>query len=300
MTSGVVPRWNRSARAAIIAAIVWAAAWDPARASAQGPGGVAAPRLFPVPKTSPPNQGEYLLRPVAGGGYVYDDNQFVARVAPDGHVTFTDKHIRFEVRVFGVLTDKYRRAGDNRPSLIQALEQVVRGDPDRPTSPLLEVCTQPVDMRLSGMAPCVLALTPISITGTFDLSDEMLRMTGQGWHKYEKAKFLSATFDFRVRLAAARQARLLREALADIPDRLDGLWRDPTFTPRERRRIMCLLWAEVNVEDAASRRAADVMLRWIGQKLPEGSTDGFTASETAACTDISLRPFDPYSDPLSR
>jgi hypothetical protein len=250
--------------------------------------------LFPTPKARPPNEGEYVLLPVRGGGYVYDDNRFTAHVAPDGHVSFTDKHIRFEVRVFGVLTEKYRRAGDNRPSLIQALEQVIRGDPDRPVSPLLEVCTQPVDMRLSGLAPCILALTPISITGTFDLTDEMMRAAGQGWHKYEKAKFLSATFEFRVRLAAARQAKLLREALADIPDRLDGLWRDPTFTPRERRRIMCLLWAEVDVQDAASRQAAEVMVRWIRQKLPEGSTDGFTASELAACTELGGRPFNPY------
>lgn len=294
MTSGTHPRWNRNARAAVFVALVWANPWTAPRASAQDPAGAAPPLLLPAPKKPSPNEGEYLLVPKRGGGYEYDDFNFRAHVAPDGHVIFSDKHFRLETRVFGVLVEKYRRAGDGRPSLIQALGQVIRNDPDRPISPMLEVCQQRVDMILPGLGPCIMAATPISIRGRFDLQDELLRAVGQGWYKYEKAKFLSATFDFRVRLAAARHAKLLREAIADIPDRLDGLWRDVSFAPRERRRIMCLLWAEVAVEDPASRRAAEAMERWIRHKLPEGSAEEFTASERAACADDSRRPFNPY------
>ena len=177
---------------------------------------------------------------------------------------------------------------------MQAIAQVLRNDPDRPISPMVEVCQQRVDMLLPGLAPCIMAATPITISGTFDLTDELMRATGQGWYKYEKAKFLSATFEFRVRLAAARQAKLLREAIADVPDRLDGLWRDVSFAPRERRRIMCLLWAEVAVEDPASRRAAEAMEHWIRHKLPAGSAEEFSASERAACAADGRRPFSPY------
>ena len=293
MTSGTHPRWNRRARAAVFAAIVWAGPWTEPHAAAQDPA-AAAPLLVPVPKKPAPNEGEYLLMPKRAGGYEYDDFNFRAHIAPDGHVTFRDKHFRLETRVFGVLVEKYRRAGDGRPSLLQALGQVMRDDPDWPISPMLEVCQQRVDMLLPGLAPCIMTMTPISIRGSFDLQDELLRSVGQGWYKYEKAKFLSATFDFRLRLAAARHAKLLREAIADIPDRLDGLWRDVSFTPRERRRIMCLLWAEVAVEDPASRRAAEVMERWIRHKLPDGSAEGFSVSERAACAADSRRPFNPY------
>jgi hypothetical protein len=305
MTSGNLPRWNRSARTAVLAAIVWAEPWTEPRAFAQDaqhaavplapkPGAASPLLALPTPKPPSSNQGEYLLMPKRGGGYEYDDFKFKAHVAPDGHVTFKDKHIRLETRVFGVLSEKYRRAGDDRPSLFQALSQVIRNDPDRPISPMLEVCQQRVDMLLPGLQPCILTATPVAIGISFDLQDELLRFVGQGWYKYEKAKFLSSTFEFRVQLAAAYQAKMLRQALADIPARLDGLWRDPSYTPRERRRMMCLLWAEVNVKDADSQRAAEAMERWIRVKLPEGSTDGFTAAEQASCAESGRRAFSPY------
>ena len=300
MFSGTRRRRCRGACAAALAAILWMVPWAAARAFAQTPpspdAGAPGPTLLtlPFPRTPPPNMGEYVMRRAAGGGYMYDDFRFQARVAPDGHVTFKDKHFRFETRVFGVLSEKYRRAGDTRPSLVQAIEQVLRGDPDRPISPMLEVCQQRVDMLLPGLAPCVMTATPISITGSFDLTDELMNLTGQGWYKYEKAKFLSATFEFRVQLAAQRHAKLLREAIADLPDRLDSLWRDDGYTPRERRRIMCLLWAEVNVADGPSRKAADVMMSWIRRRLPAGTTAAYSPSELAACAEHGGRPFTPY------
>ena len=161
-------------------------------------------------------------------------------------------------------------------------------------NPVSGVCEQRVDMILPGLAPCVLTKTPIHVRGSFALKDELMFLTGQGWYRYEKAKFLSATFDFRVRLAAKRHARLQREAIADLPDRLDGLWRDTGFTPREKRRIVCLLWAEVNVDQPDTRKAADVITSWIRRRLAAGSTDAYTAPELAACGESGRRPFAPY------
>jgi hypothetical protein len=302
MFSGTRRRRCRGACVAALVGIVWMGPWAVARAIAQTPDGGApdagapAPSLLnlPFPRTPPPNMGEYLMTPTAGGGYVFDDYRFVARVAPDGHVTFKDKHFRIETRVFDVLSEKYRRAGDHRPSLVQAIEQVLRNDPHRPISPMVEVCQQRVDMLLPGLAPCILTLTPIHIRGSFALTDELLNLTGNGWYKYEKAKFLSATFDFRVGLAAQRHLKLLREAIADLPDRLDSLWRDAAFTPREKRRIMCLLWAEVNVGDGDSRKAADVIVSWIRRRLPAGTAAAYSAPELAACAEHGKRQFTPY------
>lgn len=140
---------------------------------------------------------------------------------------------------------------------------------------------------------CRLARPAIDVVGTFDLTDEVIRLAGQGWYKYEKAKFLSATFEFRVCLAAARQAKLLEEALEELPARLTALWGSPEFTAREKRRIVCLLWAEVDVAHARSRVAADTILTWVRDRLPPESRDAYGAAELAACA-ADGRPFSPY------
>jgi hypothetical protein len=289
----------RSGIRAVVAAIVWAGLWQPARASAQNPDGGAGPAgvnlALPFPKTPPPDHGDYLLTREPGGGYTYDEHRFTARIAPDGHVTFRDKPFRLEVRVFGVLSDKYRRAGDGRPSLVQAIEQVLRGDPERPISPMVEVCEHPVDMMFPGLAPCIGTKTLITIRGSFAFVDDLLFMTGSGWVRYEKAKFLSATSDFRMALAVQHRAKMLREALADLPDRLDGVWRDVGFAPREKRRIICLLWEEVDVSRDDTRKAADVITGWVRRKLPAGSSDAYSASELEACSAAGRRPFAPYA-----
>jgi hypothetical protein len=299
MRSGIRPSWHRRARAAAaIAAIVWAGPWRPAGADGQTPDGGAGPPgvnlALPFPKAPPLDHGDYLLTPVRGGGYMYDEHRFTARIAPDGHVTFRDKPFRLEVRVLGVLSEKYRRAGDGRPSLVQAIEQVLRGDPDRPISPMVEVCEHPVDMMLPGVAPCIATKTLIRVRGSFRFVDDLLFMTGSGWVRYDKAKFLSATFDFRMALAVQHRAKMLREALADLPDRLDGVWRDPGFAPREKRRIICLLWEEVDVGRDDTRKAADVITGWVRRKLPAGSSDAYSASELEACSASGRRPFAPY------
>jgi hypothetical protein len=283
-------------RAFLLLGIAWAEPWDPARASAQSPDAGVAPSLLaiPVPPKLSPNTGEYVLNRAPGGAYVYEDYRFDARIAPDGHVTFHDKAFRLETRVFGVLSQKYRREGDTRPSLVQAIEQVLRNDPDRPISPMVEVCEQRVDMILPGLGPCVLTKTPIHIRGSFAQLEDLMNLTGHGWYRYEKAKFLAVTFDFRVRLAAKHQAKLLSEAIADLPNRLDGLWRDAGFGPREKRRIVCLLWTEVNVDQPGARQAADTITSWIRRRLPAGSTDAYTAPELAACGESGRRPFAPY------
>jgi hypothetical protein len=57
---------------------------------------------------------------------------------------------------------------------------------------------------------------------------------------------------------------------------------------------MCLLWAEVNVADGPSRKAADVMMSWIRRRLPAGTAAAYSAAELAVCTEQGGRPFAPY------
>ncbi len=242
-----------------------------------------------------PNEGRYDLERTADGGYHYRDIRFDARVAPDGHVTFTDAHMRLETRVLGIPLRKYERGSDGRPSLAAALRQVLRGDPDRP----LPACVANNPYRNDPQAPLT---NPhwcpplLAVVGTFDLTDEVMKATGQGWYRFEKAKFLSATFEFRIKLAVERHRKLLREALAELPTRLDGLWNDPGYSQREKKRILCLLWSEVELRDPQASAAADIIVSWIGARLPAGSSAGYSQAEIAACGGNGDRAFAPYPD----
>ena len=67
-----------------------------------------------------------------------------------------------------------------------------------------------------------------------------------------------------------------------------------TDFPREKRRIICLLWAEVNLREHGAGKASEVIESWIRRRLPEGSADAYSAAERAACSADGKRPFEPY------
>jgi hypothetical protein len=134
----------------------------------------------------------------------------------------------------------------------------------------------------------------VSIAGTFDLTDELMSATGQGFYRYEKAKFLSATFAFRLKMAVARQRALLKQSLDELPARLDELWANTAYAPRERRQIICWLWSEVDDGDPESRVASDAILAWIRRRLPAGGSDAYRPAELSACTASDGRTFAPY------
>lgn len=259
------------------------------------------PFVFTPPARPRPHEGTYQLRPTPDGGYQYQDLRFQARIAPDGHVSFTDVRVRLErPTILGVPLDLARqdRSGGPgaRPSLADTLMKALRGDPNRPVP--FTAHSRPRDAEeLWAIPPTPSSpLGPmfVSISGTFDLTDELMRATGQGPYRYEKARFLSATFEFRVKLAAERQRKLLSDAIAQLPQRLDALWEDTAYTPRERRRILCLLWAELDVVDPDRRQAAEVIAGWIRRRLPAGTPSGYSAAEQARCSAEAHRPFTVY------
>jgi hypothetical protein len=261
------------------------------------------PRTGPFVFTPPArrNEGTYPLRPTPEGGYEYDDLRFRARIAPDGHVAFTDVRARLDrPSILGFPLDftLKSRSGPNdaRPSLAETMMKALRGDPHKPLP--FTPHSRPRDAEKFWAIPPTPSLpmgpTFISISGTFDLTDELMRATGQGWYRYEKAKFLSATFEFRVKLAAERQRKWLRDAIAELPERLEALWRIAEYPPLEKRRILCLLWSELDVADPDHRQAAEVIVGWIRRRLPAGTPGGYSAAEQARCAAEANRPFAIY------
>jgi hypothetical protein len=136
---------------------------------------------------------------------------------------------------------------------------------------------------------------------SFDLSDEFVHEFTRGTvYPYEKANFLAATFARRTNMAARSLMRQMRTAQDQLPQRLDGLWADTRYRRRERRRIIFLLWEEVDTSEAASRPTSEILEAWIRKRLPRSSPDAYTDDELATFSRerVGQAEFRPYGSPL--
>jgi hypothetical protein len=136
---------------------------------------------------------------------------------------------------------------------------------------------------------------------SFDLSDEFVREFGHGTsNPYAKADFLAATFKRRTAMAAEVNSRQMRAARTALPLQLDALWGDTRYRRRERRRIVFLLWQEVDKSSADGRSTAAAIEAWIRKRLPRGSADAYNDQELDAYShERRGEPaFNPYGSPL--
>ncbi len=117
-------------------------------------------------------------------------------------------------------------------------------------------------------------------TLSFDLSDEFVREFTHGTnYPYLKANFLAGTFERRTAMAAAVNSRQMRAARAKLPSQLDALWADTRYRRRERRRIVVLLWQDLDKSSADGRSSATTIEAWVRKRLPRGSADGYNDQE---------------------
>jgi hypothetical protein len=119
---------------------------------------------------------------------------------------------------------------------------------------------------------------------TLDLTDEYYRLMGEDPYRREKARFLAATFDVRLAMAARAEAADLRSATADLPGRLAKIWADRSQPPAARRRIICALWSELR-RDGKGTAAADVITTFVRTRLAAGTLHAYAPAELAACSD---------------
>ena len=117
-------------------------------------------------------------------------------------------------------------------------------------------------------------------TLSFDLSDEFVREFKRGTsYPYLKANFLAGTFKQRTAMAAEVNSRQMRAARAELPSQLDALWADTRYRRRERRRIVFLLWQDLDKSSADGRSGATTIEAWIRKSLPRGSADAYNDPE---------------------
>lgn len=230
------------------------------------------PMVVPAP--------DYELRRAPNGDLVYEAPGFTARVARDGSVSFHDKHLTLSV--LPLLLQPRSRARVPISS-VPSLEAVIRGrgQPPPPPPDLVQDSSVAYGSRLP--IPTVTPYRPdpreacrypdpcffgaagvwVSVSGTMDLTDEVMRLAGQDPYRFAKARFLAGTREMRARLAARAHTEDLRHSIADLPGRLTAIACDEQRSVAERRAILQALRAELDGETAEAPEASAVILRFL-------------------------------------
>jgi hypothetical protein len=266
-------------------------------AGARPTAGPSRPSLLPTPTVV--QEPRYRLRPTRDGGYEYEDTRFKAVVAPDGRVSFDDRRVSSKWQLIPVFPQ-------NHPPGTPTLESTLRDLLRRRKSPPPPPAPPPIPERPPASGPLTerdrrrmeeyyKVVPVVAVTGTADLTDEYYRMLGEDPYRYEKARFLSSTFEMRLKMAAESQLHDLRRSLHELRSRLDRLWSDPSHPPTARRLIVCALFGELS-RDETGRVATEVINNFVRTRLPQGSADGYTAAELEACNAGAggRERFDPY------
>lgn len=243
------------------------------------------------------SQTEYRLRH-AGDGYLYKEQAFEARVTRDGVVTFHDRRAFFDH--VGLVSRPVPPTGET--GTLQDLLFGRAAKRPQPAAPLAPPPRSPAD-RLEPSEICPLnsscyALPDSLVVGgpgvTMDLTDEIMRAMGQDPYRVEKARFLAATFEFRMKLAVAARWEDIRKSLVHLPEALADLWGDSRYSARERRRVLFQLWRETDATPEGVR-AANAIERFIQRQLPCGSPVAYTPAELQAYRSSDTgREFSPY------
>jgi len=237
------------------------------------------------PKAAPLD--EYQLRRASDGSgdLIYEASGFTARVARDGAVRFRDRHIA-GIRFLPILPSISPRPG-LRPD-VPTVEDMLRGlgrrrgadptgaDPTGfPADPIAnetlmpsttfsrfrpdprEICYYP--------NPCFTnaPVTLLSVHGTLDITDELMRIAHQDPYRFQKARFLTATREMRVRMAGRAHAEDVARSGADLPRHLEDIACDDTLSRVDRRAILEALRAELDVSTPEGRAQGDRIRRFL-------------------------------------
>jgi hypothetical protein len=203
------------------------------------PAGVKDPTPTPAGAvlTPPTSAGTtpYSLRPAPDGGYLYQGVTFNAHILTDGTVDFSSR------------------------DLTAARDPEDRGHVSEDHDPVTS--TEPVPV---GGGPAL----------HFDATNEYLRRLGKDPARDAKAAFLTGTFDLRMKMALESHTDVRRAALAQLPERLNELWRDPRLTASERRYLLRALRDEMgNGPNSAGARA--VLRDFARRHLPPKEAAAF-------------------------
>jgi hypothetical protein len=214
-------------------------------------------------------------------GYIYDDPRFEAHIAPDGRVTFKTR--LFALSVFAVVASGARpqglplasfrdlsgkvkhRSSEPEPEAALPSRRIVWSEACSP-----DTCDPPRfawSTRWNGVG--------------FSIALPERRRAGRLPSALEKGRFLSATFELRLKMAMAARAADMKAALDGLPAYLEQVFGDDRRSLHDRRHTLFDLWYETDVTPEGER-AAQIIVDFIRRRLPCGSPQGFTGEELAS------------------
>lgn len=117
-----------------------------------------------------------------------------------------------------------------------------------------------------------------SASGTFDLTEAIMGAEGQDPLRAEREYFMRQTEELCAQLEAEHRRREMSQGLSRLPGRLEGIWAATRRTPAERRARIFSIWDEM-VDDENGARGRAIIIRWIRERLPEGSEHAYTDEE---------------------
>lgn len=228
------------------------------------------------------------LAEVGGGRRRSDQGTYVAEVARDGSVTLKD---RPNLRVgFSVPT---RKAAGNGLARWYRDPYAQTRDRERQPLPAGVVDDEEEQRKRPRTAPV--------LTGTFDVTDWLMRMAGRDPYLAAKLRFLERTRAERVELAAEYRKELLRNVTVIVRGHAARAWAAPGDAA-DKRRLLFELWDECieggsEDERQAAELARAAVLGFVQSHLPAGSEHGYSAEELAELnrTRSSKQPFAPYA-----
>jgi hypothetical protein len=234
--------------------------------------------LAPLPGEVPPsreNESEYQLERAddGSGDLLYKASGFTARIHRDGSVAFHDKS---SVQLLPLLPWMPLDTGPRGPTLEGVMFNLLggRAGPAGRRRVLRDGTLHPSDDARM-VIPAVTPFRPdpregcrypancffdakiflLSVAGTFDLTDALMRLHGKDPHRYQKARFLTQTYELRVRLTARAHGDDVRHAIATLEERLRAIAQNQSLTPAERRAIIRGLAAELDTATDEGRQA---------------------------------------------
>ena len=144
--------------------------------------------------------------------------------------------------------------------------------------------------------------------GQFDLTELVqTEIVGDDVHVYEERRFLEATREARAEMAERACAARLRDALRELPGRLERIYTDPSKSTIARRRTLFIAWDECDDGEGGegaqyAEMARATIVAFIAARLPRGSVDAYSDEEIALLNESrrSKARFEPYGPPDTR
>lgn len=130
---------------------------------------------------------------------------------------------------------------------------------------------------------------------TFDVGDTLIHLftDNPGLDPYlsDKLDLLHETFAERVELRRKYNEQTMDRALDALPQYLSAVWDAPGWDLPTKRRILFALWDECAEDGSAlvvdgGHAARETITAFIGQRLPEGSQQGYTDEELSGFNQI--------------